>query len=589
MPQYKAPIADMQYLLDEVFAAEAVWQNLDNFTHCNSELANTVLAEAAKICEQLIAPISRPGDEEGVRLEGGDVKTPKGYKEAYQQFSSNGWMSLGGNPDFDGQGLPKMLTNMVDEMVNASSPAFCLYTNLTSGAAFCINAHGSEALKTRYLSKMYSGEWAGAMALTESHAGTDLGLIRTKAEPQADGAYLLTGQKIFITAGDHDLSDNIVHLVLAKLPDAPAGPKGISLFLAPKFLVNDDGSLGARNAFSCGSLEDKMGIHASSTCVMNYDGAEAYLVGEVNQGLNAMFTMMNYERVFVGVQGLSMAQLSHQGAVEYAKERLQSRTPNSKKEGIADAIIDHGDVRRMLMTQKAFIEAGRAFAVYAGMQLDKTKSADAAEAEKAEKLVALLTPIVKAFLTDKGFELAVIGQQVLGGHGYIREWGMEQIVRDARINQIYEGTNGIQAMDLIGRKVLANNGEFLAIYMSEINATIDELSSNTQLLPFIEALKLASNTVEQVTRLLFTAKADDPHLAGTAANDYLHLLGLLSCSYMWVKMAAVSITKTDQPFHDAKIKTGLFFIQRLLPQISSLAVAITQGAQSTMALDVEQF
>lgn len=592
MPEYKAPLDDMQYLLTQVFDAERVWQSIPNFSHCNNELAATVLEEGAKICQQLIAPINRPGDEEGVRLEADGVKTATGYKEAYHTFSESGWMSLGGNPDYEGQGLPKMLTNMFDEMVNASAPAFCLYTNLTSGAAFCINAHATEALKKRYLSKMYSGEWAGAMALTESHAGTDLGLIRTKAEPQNDGSYLLTGQKIFITGGDHDLAENIVHLVLAKLPDAPAGPKGISLFLAPKFKVNADGSLGERNHFSCGSLEEKMGIHASSTCVMNFDGAEAFLIGEVNQGLNAMFTMMNYERVFVGVQGLSMAQLSYQGAVEYAKERLQSRAPESAKQGMADAIIDHGDVRRMLMTQKAYIEACRAFAVYTGMQLDKTKSEDAAVAERADKLVALLTPIVKAFLTDKGFELAVIGQQVYGGHGYIREWGMEQIVRDARINQIYEGTNGIQAMDLIGRKILANKGEFLGLYLGEINAYIAEISTGTQLLPFAEALKFASNTVEQVTKAIFSASNTDPHMAGTAANDYLHLMGFLSCTYMWAKMAEVSIQNVAEDssgFHDAKVKTGLFFVQRLLPQISSLAVAITQGAQSTMALDVEQF
>ncbi|NRB37088.1 MAG: acyl-CoA dehydrogenase C-terminal domain-containing protein [Pseudomonadales bacterium] len=592
MPEYKAPMADMQYLLTQVFDAESIWQAIPAFSHCNAELATTVLDEGAKICQQLIAPINRPGDEEGVSMEDGNVKTAAGYQAAFRTFAENGWMSLGGNPDYDGQGLPKMLTNMFDEMVNAASPAFCLYSNLTSGAAFCINAHASDTLKQRYLPNMYTGQWTGAMALTESHAGTDLGLIRTKADPQADGSYLLTGQKIFITGGDHDLSENIIHLVLAKLPDAPAGPKGISLFLAPKYKVNDDGSLGERNAFSCGSLEEKMGLHASSTCVMNYDAAEAFLIGEVNQGLNAMFTMMNYERVFVGVQGLSMAQLSYQGAVEYAKDRVQSRAPGSSKEGIADAIIDHGDVRRMLMTQKAYIEACRAFAVYTGMQLDKTKSSDGAEAERAEKLVALLTPIVKAFLTDKGFELAVMGQQVLGGHGYIREWGMEQIVRDARINQIYEGTNGIQAMDLIGRKVLANQGEYLIVYLTEINDFIDEISKKSKMMPFSEALKFASNTVEQVTKAIFSASNTDPHMAGTAANDYLQLLGLLSCSYMWAKMADVSIDITQGDtavFHDGKIKTGLFFIQRLLPQISALAMAITQGAQSTMALDLEQF
>lgn len=589
MPDYKAPVADMRYLLHDVFSAEETWQQIPDFSHCNTELANTVLDESAKICEQLIAPINRPGDEEGVRLEADGVKTAAGYKEAYKTFAENGWVGLGGNPDYDGQGMPKMLTTLVDEMVNASSPAFCLYSSLTGGSAFAINAHASDDLKETYLAKMYSGEWAGVMALTESHAGTDLGLIRTKAEPQSNGSYLLSGQKIFITGGDHDLTENIIHLVLAKLPGAPAGPKGISLFLAPKYHVNEDGSLGSRNNISCGSLEEKMGIHASSTCVMNYDGAQAYLVGEVNKGLNAMFTMMNYERLFVGVQGVSAAQLSYQGAVEYAKDRLQSRAPGSDQQGMADAIIQHGDVRRMLMTQKAYIESCRAFAVYTGLTLDKTKSTDKTEAARAEQLVALLTPIAKAFLTDKGFEMAVLGQQVYGGHGYIREWGMEQIVRDARINQIYEGTNGIQAMDLIGRKILANQGAHLKVYLGEINAYIDTTSRGMQLMPFVEALKYASNTTEQVTKAVFSASATDPHLPGSAACEYLELMGLLSCTYMWAKMAEVSVNKTDDSFHDAKIKTGLFFVQRLLPKISTLAMAITQGSQSTMALDVEQF
>ncbi len=589
MLNYKAPLTDMFYLLNDVFEAENVWQSIPAFEHCNHELAQSVLDEAAKISQQLIAPLNRSGDEEGVALIDGQVHTPKGFKEAYATYADNGWGSLGGNPEYDGQGLPKMLTNMVDEMANAACPAFCLYGSLTAGAAFTINAYASQPLKDHYLPKMYSGQWAGVMALTEAHAGTDLGLIRTKAEPQADDSFLVTGQKIFITGGDQDMSENIIHLVLAKLPDAPPGAKGISLFLVPKFFTDSEGNLGDRNSYSIGSLENKMGIHASSTCVINYDGAIGYLVGEKHKGLAAMFSMMNYERVFVGVQGLSMAELSYQGAVDYAKERLQSRAPQSELNNTADPIIQHGDVRRMLMTQKAMIESGRAFALYCGMQLDLCKSEDAATAERAESLVALLTPIIKAFLTDQGFDLAVMGQQVLGGHGYVRESGMEQIVRDARINQIYEGTNGIQAMDLIGRKVLANQGQFLKIYLAEINAFIDENNSAVHLMPFIEGLKFASNTTEQVTKAIFAATPNDPHMPGTAATDYLKLLGFLSCSYMWAKMAKISVTQTDDSFHDAKIKTGLFFVQRLLPQISGIAVAITQGAQSTMALDVEQF
>ena len=588
MPSYKAPLDDMRFLLHEVFAAEQLWQEVPAFEHVSMDLVDTVLDEGAKLNEQLIAPLNRPGDEEGVRLEADGAKTPASFPAAFKTLAENGWVGLGGNPEFGGQGMPKALTVLFEEMLNSAGCAFCLYSILTSGAAFAINAHASAELKQTYLPKMYSGEWAGAMALTEAHAGTDLGMIRTKAEPQADGRYKITGTKIFITGGDHDLTENIIHLVLAKLPDAPAGPKGISLFLVPKFLVNADGSLGARNDFSCGSLEEKMGIHGSTTCVMNYDGATGYLVGDVNKGLAAMFTMMNYERLSVGVSGIGLAQLSYQGAVEYAKDRLQSRAPGSAMQGAADPIIGHGDVRRMLMTQKALVEAGRAFGVYVGLLLDQTKADDAATAGRADKLVALLTPVAKAFLTDKGFETCVLGQQVYGGHGYIREHGMEQLVRDARITQIYEGTNGIQAMDLLGRKVLQSRGELLQLYLAEINDYLESISQNTHLLPFAEGLKFAANTLEQVTRAIFAGVANDAHLPGTAANDYLHLVGFTSFAYMWAKMAEQSVGKTDN-LHDAKVKTGLFFVQRLLPQVSTLAMAITQGSKATMALDVEQF
>ena len=589
MPAYKVPVSDMRYVLHDVFKAEQQWQQLPQFSHCTRELADTILDEAAKINEQLIAPLNRTGDEEGVRIDNGEIRTPAGFPEAFKTYAESGWIGLGGSMDYEGQGMPKMLTTLFEEMLASSGCAFGLYSMLTSGAALAIDAHASEALKSTYLPKLYRGEWAGVMALTEPHAGTDLGLIRTRAELQADGSYSISGTKIFITGGDQDLTENIIHLVLARLPDAPVGPKGISLFLVPKYKLNKDGSLAERNQVNCGALEEKMGIHASPTCVMNYDGAEGYLVGEINKGLNAMFTMMNYERLSVGIQGLGLAQLSYQGAVEYAKERLQSRTPGSSHEGLADPIIGHGDVRRMLMTQKAFIEAGRAFAVYTGLQLDKSKSASGIEAENATKLVALLTPVAKAFFTDKGFDICVIGQQVFGGHGYIREHGMEQLVRDARIAQIYEGTNGIQAMDLLGRKVVANQGEYLKLYLAEINSYVEQIESKTSLQPFVEGLKFSSNTVEQVTKGIFANLKDNPHMIGTSANDYLHLIGYLSYAYMWVKMAEESIGITDEEFHDAKIKTGLFYMQRLLPQISSLAMAIMQGASVTMSLEVQQF
>jgi len=589
MTHFQAPLDDMRYVLFDVFQAESQWQALSAFQHVNRELADTVLEEGAKITSQLIAPLNRSSDEEGVRLVGGQVHTPKGFIEAFKTYAEGGWIGLGGNPEYEGQGMPKMLTTVFEEMLTSSGCAFSLYSVLTTGAALAIDAHGSEALKRQYLPKMYSGEWAGVMALTEAHAGTDLGMIRTKAIPQADGTYKVTGSKIFITGGDQDLTANIIHLVLAKLPDAPAGPKGISLFLVPKVMVNSDGSLAELNHVACGALEEKMGIHASSTCVMNYDGATGYLVGEVNKGLNAMFTMMNYERLSVGIQGLGLAQLSYQGALEYAKERLQSRAPGSEGKGVADPIIAHGDVRRMLMTQKALVEAGRAFAVYTGLLLDKAKSGSGDVAVNAEKLVALLTPVAKGFLTDKGFDVCVLGQQVWGGHGYVRDNGMEQLVRDARITQIYEGTNGIQAMDLLGRKVVANHGEFLKPYLSEINAYIDSISQNVGLLPFAEGLKYAANTVEQMTHFILNGMQDNEHLVGVSAVEYMHLMGYLSYAYMWAKMAESSYAKKDQPFHDAKIKTGLFFMQRLLPQMSALAVSIAQGGKTTMTLSVEQF
>ncbi len=597
MPDYKAPIEDMQYLLHEVFNVSQEFSNMPQFDFVDEGLVNSVLEEAAKICEKTIAPLNRSSDEEGVHLDGQapntQVRTAEGLIDAFKTWAEGGWVGLGGNPDYEGQGMPKALVTLVEEMLVSSGCGFSLYSVLTAGAALAINAHASEELKQRYLPNMYAGVWAGAMSLTESHAGTDLGMIRTKAVDNGDGSYSVTGGKIFITGGDHDLTENIIHLVLAKLPDAPAGSKGISMFIVPKYLVNDDGSLGERNAMHCSALEEKMGIHASSTCVMNFDGATGYLVGNVNEGLAGMFTMMNYERLSVGIQGLGLAQISYQGAVEYAKERLQSRAPGSKKEGPADPIIDHGDVRRMLMTQKCLVEGCRALAVYTGLLLDETKALKGVDDEKAqqsEQLMALLTPVAKAFFTDMGLDITVLGQQVYGGHGFIREWGMEQFVRDARITQIYEGTNGIQAMDLIGRKLLANRGEYLKIYLSEINAYLDQIGNNTQLMPFAESLRASVTTLDQTTRYIFSQTQDQPHLPGTAAVDYLNIVGYTSLAYMWAKMAEVSLPKAaEDERHDAKVKTGLFYIQQILPRLGAHAAAISAGANATMGLSVEQF
>ncbi|MCM2320555.1 MAG: acyl-CoA dehydrogenase family protein, partial [Pseudomonas sp.] len=455
MADYQAPLRDMRFVLEEVLAAPAQWARLPALAGvADVDTAAAVLEEAGKLTAATIGPLNRSGDEEGCHWQDGAVRTPAGFAAAWRAWAEGGWVGVCGDPAYGGMGMPKALGAQIEEMLNSANLAFALYPMLTAGACLELSAHASAELKTRYLPKLYSGEWAGVMCLTEPHAGTDLGLIRTRAEPQLDGSYRLTGNKIFITGGEQDLTENIIHLVLARLPDAPAGSRGISLFLVPKFLVNADGSLGRRNPLSCGSLEHKMGIKGASTCVMNYDGASAWLVGEPHKGLAAMFTMMNYERLAVGIQGLAAGERSYQSAVAYARERLQSRAPHGTQapDRIADPIIVHPDVRRMLLTMKALTEGGRAFSSYVALQLDAAKFAeDPLERQRAEGLVALLTPVAKAFLTDLGLEICVHGQQVFGGHGYIREWGQEQLVRDVRITQIYEGTNGIQALDLAGR------------------------------------------------------------------------------------------------------------------------------------------
>src|SRR5690554_6016353 len=476
MADYKAPLRDMSFVLNEVFEAGKLWAQLPALAETvDDETAAAILEEAGKVAAGSIAPTNRSGDEEGCSWNDGVVTTPAGFIEAYNTYAEGGWVGVGGDPQFGGMGMPKMITAQIEEMINSANLSFGLYPMLTAGACLSIHAHASEELKEKYLPNMYGGTWAGSMCLTEPHAGTDLGMIRTKAEPQADGSYAITGSKIFITGGEHDLTENIIHLVLAKLPDAPAGARGISLFLVPKVMVNEDGSLGERNAVSCGSIEHKMGIKGSSTCVINFDNATNYLVDEPNKGLAAMFTMMNYERLGVGIQGLALGVRSYQSAVEYARERVQSRAPTGaqRPNQAADPIIVHPDVRRMLLTMKALNEGGRAFSTYVAKQLDLSKySMDTNVSSKAADLVALLTPIAKAFMTDMGLETTIHGQQVFGGHGYIREWGQEQLIRDCRITQIYEGTNGIQALDLAGRKIVANNGIFYQHFSDEVKAFI---------------------------------------------------------------------------------------------------------------------
>jgi len=592
MASFKVPTRDMQFVLTELFDAPALWSSIPHFEEVSEDLAMAILEEGAKISENVVFPTNRNGDEEGCRWEEGIVTTPAGFKEAYQTYAESGWTSLGGNPEFGGQGLPKMLTSFVEEMFYAANSSFTLYPALTNGATLAIDAHATEVLKQQYLPKLYDGSWSASMCLTEAHSGTDLGLIRTKAEDQGDGSYLITGTKIFITGGDHDLTENIIHLVLAKLPGSPAGPKGISLFLVPKIKVDAGNNLGEGNHVSCGSIEHKMGLKGSATCVMNFDGSEGYLVGEANKGLAAMFTMMNYERLTVGLQGVGLSELSYQSAREYAKDRLQGRASTGAvaPEKMADPIIVHPDVRRMLLTQKAYAEGNRAFASFVAMKLDIAKHhPDESERNSAQNLVALLTPVAKAFFSDRGLDVCILGQQVFGGHGYIREWGMEQMVRDARIAQIYEGTNGIQALDLMGRKVASNSGQWLYQYCEEMEHFISVCDQSADIPEFIQSLKDSIHVLKETTDYVLSEAPKDVNVIGAASCDYLNLVGLVTLNYLWTRMAAVSISKTHDSFYSSKVKTGQFFIQKLLPEIKAYSAKVIAGAGSLMEFSDDEF
>lgn len=590
MNNYKPPLRDIDFLLNDVFAAESLWATLPALENLlDRSTANAVLEEAGMLASATLAPLDRSGDEEGAQWQDGLVTTPSGFRDAYSTYAGGGWIGLSGNPQFGGMGMPKMLAVHVEEMLYAANSSFALYSVLSSGACLAIDTHASRELKDIYLPALYEGRWAGSMCLTEAQAGTDLGLLRTRAEPKADGSYALSGSKIFITGGEHDLTENIIHLVLARLPDAPAGPKGISLFLVPRILVNADGSLGARNTVSCGSIEHKMGIKASATCVMNFDGATGWLVGEANKGLAAMFTMMNYERLSIGIQGIGCAEASYQAAKAYARDRLQSRAPGGAIDPgrAADPIIHHPDVRRMLLTMKALNEGGRAMATYVGAQLDIAKySADTEQRESAQARVALLTPVAKAFLTDNGLECCVHGQQVFGGHGYIREWGQEQRVRDVRISQIYEGTNGIQALDLLGRKVLADGGKALAEFIGEIRryAADTEVAHREALLDSLQILEETSAWVRQEAAL-------DVRQVGAASVEYLHLFGYVTYAYLWSRMATAAKTRLDSEpqFYSSKLGTARFFFERILPRTRGLVTCLRGGAGSLYELTDEQF
>ncbi|EZH78418.1 acyl-CoA dehydrogenase [Ectopseudomonas composti] len=592
MADYKAPLRDMRFVLNEVFEVSKLWAELPALAEVvDADTASAILEEAGKVTAGSIAPLNRSGDEEGCSWDNGAVKTPAGFPEAYQTYAEGGWVGVGGSPEFGGMGMPKVIGAQVEEMVNSANLSFGLYPMLTAGACLSILNHASEELKAQYLPNMYAGVWAGSMCLTEPHAGTDLGIIRTKAEPQADGSYKISGTKIFITGGEHDLTENIIHLVLAKLPDAPAGPKGISLFIVPKVMVNADGSLGENNALGCGSIEHKMGIKASATCVMNFDGAIGYLVGEVNKGLNAMFTMMNYERLGVGIQGLALGERSYQSAVEYARERIQSRAPTGPvaKDKAADPIIVHPDVRRMLLTMKALNEGGRAFSSYVAMQLDTAKySEDKDTAKRADELVALLTPVAKAFLTDMALETTVHGQQIFGGHGFIREWGQEQLVRDCRITQIYEGTNGIQSLDLMGRKIVGSGGSFYKHLADEINAFVASADANLD--EFTKPLAAAVQNLDELTAWVLDRAKGNPNEIGAASVEYLHVFGYTAYAYMWALMARAALGKEGQDeFYASKLGTARFYFSRLLPRIHSLSASVKAGSESLYLLDAAQF
>ena len=584
MPQYTPPIRDIDFVLFDVLGAQRIWQRISAFKELSREFVSTLLEEASKVLVNEWLPLNREGDEQGARYANGVVTVPPGFKAAYDAWAQAGWIGLSGDTAFGGQGMPRSMTVGVDEMLFASNTSLNLYITLTIGASVLLEAHADEAIKARYLPKLYSGEWSGVMALTEAQAGTDLGLITTRAQPRSDGTYGITGTKIFITSGEHDMTSNIVHLVLAKLPDAPAGSGGISLFLVPKFLPKEDGSAGARNHVMSLGIEAKMGIHGSPTNVMRYEDAAGHLIGEPHKGLACMFTMMNHERLAIGMQGLGLAEIAYQNARAYAAQRVQG-TAEGRRGGPAHSIVAHPDVRRMLLLQRALNEGGRAFAMLVGMYLDVAKCADdPIERASAERFVALFTPVAKAFFTDRGYEGCVLAQQVLGGHGYIREWGIEQYVRDARIAQIYEGTNGVQALDLLGRKVVRDGARTLTEWLLEVRK-----DAGTAPERFRARLIDAVTTLETVSSELLKGAPADANLVGSAASEYLDLFGYVAYAWLWAKMARVAEAKiaanpdADNFCADKKALADFYFA-KVLPRIHSLAASIRNGSSALMAL-----
>ena len=596
MAQYTPPLRDMQFVLHELLKVTDTFKTLPPHAEVDVDTINAVLEEGGKFASEVLVPLNATGDAQGCTLDTAThaVTAPAGFKAAYDQLVEGGWPSLGCDPAYGGQGLPVTLNQCLYEMLNSANQAWTMYPGLTHGAYECLHAHGTPEQQQTYLHKLTSGEWTGTMCLTESHCGTDLGLLRTKAEPQADGSFLITGNKIFISAGDHDMAANIVHLVLARLPDAPVGSKGISLFVVPKFLVNADGSLGARNPIFCGALEHKMGIHGNATCQLNLDGARGWLVGQPHKGLNAMFVMMNAARLGVGMQSLGLTEVAYQNAVAYAKDRIQMRSLTGAKapDKPADPIIVHPDVRKMLLTARAYAEGGRALCVYTALLLDQElSSTDEAAKRDAADLVALLTPIVKAFITDNAWISTSHCMQVFGGHGYVREWGMEQFVRDARINMIYEGTNTIQSLDLLGRKVLADNGAKLKKFGALVQQLIEDEGVNEAMLEFINPLADLGDKVTKLTTELGMKAFANPDEVGAAAVDYLRVVGHLVFGYFWARMARISLDHVDSgdPFYRAKLATARFYFAKLLPETAGLIRTARAGAKPLMEMDEALF
>ncbi len=598
MPIYKAPVNDTLFILNDVLSLER-YNNLPGFAEATGDMLEAIAGEAARLAEEVLFPVNLSGDQEGCRRnDDATVMTPKGFKEAYDLYRQGGWIGLAVPEEFGGQGLPYVLHTAVGEYMSSANMALTMYPGLTQGAIAAILVHGSDEQKAAYLPKMVEGTWTGTMNLTEPHCGTDLGLLRTKAVPQADGSYKISGQKIFISAGEHDMSENIVHLVLARIEGAPEGTKGISLFIVPKFLLKDDGTPGERNTVSCGAIEHKMGIHGNATCVMNYDEAKGFLIGAENKGLNAMFVMMNEARLGVGLQGLSIAEVAYQNAAHYARERLQGRSLSGVKnpEGKADPLIVHPDIRRALMTIKAWTESGRAFTLWTALKSDIAhRAADEAERQAADDILGLMTPILKGVLTDKGFDHAVMAQQVFGGHGYIEEHGMSQFVRDARIAMIYEGANGIQALDLVGRKLGMNGGRAVMALFKEIGDFCEENRGDEKLAPFTKALKKGLNDLQAGTMWFMQNAMAKPDNAGAGSTDYMHLFGLVVVGYMWAKIAKAAEEGLAnggggrEDFLKNKLVTAKFFMERLMPETALRKTRIEAGADTTMELAAEAF